>query len=165
MVHVGKFYPYWQSTRLLTAADTWPALGPTEYSYTFLNQTGPGASGIVASGRGLLPNLYHQGDTIWTYQGNVGSYLGQPYELCIDYSFNSGNIPLSCNLRLLWGGVEIGTLFAPITTAGNYGGTIFPTGWTGWNAAPLAPITNILLRNLAPVPWTAVPPPPAPHIF
>lgn len=165
MVHVGKPYPYLNVSRLFAPTPAFPLLAPTEYDYSLFGVTGPGASGLVASGRGIFPNTYAPGDTSIVYQGNVGSYSGSDYDLIFVWGLASGAYPLTCDVQLLWGGSLIGQLFSPMTWPETFQfiGTV---PWTGWNDfGGTGPITNIVLTDLTGVPWSASPPPPDPHLF
>jgi hypothetical protein len=165
MVHVGKNYPYWQISRLFDSGTSWPLLAPTEYEYELIDVSGPGASGMILNGRGMLPQTYNQGDYTMTYSGNVGSYLTLPYTLVLIYGINSNNQPITINVQLFWGSTLIGQLFFPIQWP-NFNSNPWESNWTGWDAIGVAPpITNLFIAHMLAVLWTATPPPPAPHIY
>lgn len=165
MVHVGKDYPYWQVTRLYGTANCWPDFGPTEYNYAITNIMGPGTSGIIATGRGILPITWNQGDKILKYRGTIGSWAAQSYTLEVDYFMASSAYPLLANVLLFLGTSLIGQLAGGQVAVGSFSSTDISALWPGWSAVSGSPITSLFLHDLTPVQWTQTPPPPAARIF
>lgn len=164
MADAGRFWPQWQISRLFALAVRFNQYAPTELQWRMPVVEGAGAYAIASSGRGLFPQPWSQGDTSLTYSGVIGYYFMLPYTLKVNFSLTDGLYPFTINVTLSLGVTFIGQLTSPLM--GDFDWLLnFADVWPGWTPISGTPsITNLVFTPNGGVPWTATPPPPAPHI-